>query len=152
MRFGLLGPLQVTVEDEPLPLGQPRQRAILGRLLVDANRVVPVERLVDDVWGDGRPNRSAGSAHAYISNLRRILEPGRQSRGAATVLVSEAPGYVLRARPEAVDALWFEHLAAEGHGLSDTDPQRALAAFDAALGLWRGPVLDDFADEPWRAG
>ena len=104
MRFGLLGPLQVTADDGPLPLGQPRQRAILARLLVDANRVVPVDRLVDDVWGDGRPNRSAGSAHAYISNLRRILEPNRQARGAATVLVSEAPGYVLRARAEDVDA------------------------------------------------
>ena len=152
MRFDLLGPLRVLGDDGPLPLGQPRQRAILARLLIDAEHVVPVDRLVEDVWGDHPPARPAGALHAYISNLRQVLEPGRAVRAPATVIVSEAPGYVLRVGPHEVDALVFEQLVADGQRCAQHDSAAALASFDAALALWRGPVLDDFSDEPWRTG
>jgi len=154
VRFGVLGSVEVWDDDgRPLDLGRRKQRALLAMLAVDANRAVSLDSLIDRLWGDEAPARAMGSLHAYISNLRRLLEPDRPARAPATVLVSKAPGYLLVADPDNVDALRFEARAAAGRErLAAGDPAGALASLDEALGLWRGPALADFAYEPFAAG
>ena len=150
MRFGLLGPLVATGDDGvAIDLGRPRQRAVLALLVLNVNMVVSAERLIDDIWGDEPPTRPAGALHTYVSNLRRALEPQRLPRAAAAVLVSQSPGYVLRAEIDDVDSIRFERLASEGHRLAGTEPAAAVAVLDAALAEWRGAVLAEFAGETW---
>ena len=73
--FRLLGPLEAQAGDRALPLGGPKQRAVLALLLLRANEVVPLERLIDEVWGDDPPASAAHALEAYVSRLRALLEP-----------------------------------------------------------------------------
>jgi DNA-binding SARP family transcriptional activator len=153
VKFRILGPLEV-VDDSgrQVDLGRPKQRAVLAVLLISANRVVPLERLVDLLWGDDVPSRATGAIQAYISNLRRALEPQRTARGPASVLVTQAPGYRLRVDNGDLDATVFEDLAARGHrDLVDGRPHDAHQLLVDALGMWRGAALAEFATEPFAA-
>ena len=112
VRVRVLGALEATVHvdgrDVVADLGGPRQRAVLALLLVGRGEVVSVDRLVEDLWNSEPPPRAIGALQAYVSHLRRALEPGRQPRTPATVLVSEPPGYAVRLPVDAVDAWRFE--------------------------------------------
>jgi DNA-binding SARP family transcriptional activator/tetratricopeptide (TPR) repeat protein len=150
MQFSVLGTLEVQRDGEVCDLGAPKQRALLARLLLDVNRPVSVDRLIDDLWGGAPPGRATASLQAYVSNLRRILEPDRPARSAASVLVTQPPGYALRVAPDTIDAVRFRDLAAAAADELDAgEPDRAHATADAALSLWRGPALADVADEPF---
>ncbi|MGH9157255.1 MAG: BTAD domain-containing putative transcriptional regulator [Acidimicrobiales bacterium] len=152
MQFGILGPLEVRSGGVLVDVGRPKQRAVLAALLIEANRVVAVDSLVERLWGDGAPARAVDSLQVYISGLRRALEPGRAAGTASTVLVTRAPGYVLCVEPGALDATRFEALASEGHRLlAGGRPQAALGVLDEALALWRGPALAEFAFEPFAS-
>ncbi|MEA2704834.1 MAG: hypothetical protein QOD63_2779, partial [Actinomycetota bacterium] len=131
-----------------IDLGRPKQRAVLAVLLLSPNRVVSLDRLIELLWGDEAPARAAGALQAYISNLRRALEPARVARTPAQVLVTQPPGYLLRVQPDDVDAARFEALAEVGRvHLHDGRPRAARRALTEALGLWRGPALAEFAFE-----
>ena len=151
--MGILGPLEVTDDGgRRLDLGAPRQQAVFAILVVHLNRVVSIDRLIDELWGEAPPSAATASLQAYVSNLRRVLEPGRKPRTPATVLVSEPPGYALRVPADGLDAARFERLAAEGRSaLVAGDATTALAVLDAALELWRGEALADFAYEAFAA-
>jgi DNA-binding SARP family transcriptional activator len=151
MQFGVLGALEVRDERVLVALGKPQQRSVLAMLVLHANRVVSLERIVDDLWEGDPPARAAGTVHACVSTLRRVLEPDRTARAPANVLVSQAPGYLLRVEPDDIDAVRFERLAADGGALIAADPELAVVTFDAALALWRGPALADFAGATWAA-
>ncbi|MET1000607.1 MAG: BTAD domain-containing putative transcriptional regulator, partial [Acidimicrobiia bacterium] len=152
MRYGILGPLEVIDSSgRRVELGTPRQRAVLAILVVHANRVVSLDRLIDELWGDAPPSAATASLQAYISNLRKVLEPTRVARAKATVLVSEPPGYVLRCEPEAVDAVAFELQCTEAQVSLPTDPARARLELEQALARWRGPALADFAYETFAS-
>ncbi len=144
----VLGSFAAEVGGEPVPLGGPRQRGVLALLVAVRGQVVPVDRMVEDLWRGEPPSRALTSLQAYISNLRRLLEPGRPPRTPARLLVSASPGYALRLPPEAVDAWLFERLLAEAR---TADPGAARARLDEALALWRGPAFAEVADEPWAA-
>jgi DNA-binding SARP family transcriptional activator len=147
VRFEILGPLQVLEAEHPLALGRPKQRAVLAILLLDAGRVVSLDRLVEEVWGRQSPPQALASVQAYVSHLRRLLEPQRAPGTPAKVIVNQAPGYRIVVRPEDLDAGRFEALARTGHDLLQCDqPARAAEALEEALRLWRGPVLADFGD------
>ncbi|MFE2278128.1 BTAD domain-containing putative transcriptional regulator [Streptomyces sp. NPDC059454] len=149
VEFGLLGPVAARDFDGvPLPLGAPRHREVLGRLLIARNRVVPVGRLVADLWEDEPPAGAIGALRTFVAGLRRALEPGRPSRQPSRLLVTDGPGYVLRAGREAVDAWRFEDTAARAAG---APPHAAVALWDEALAQWRGPVLADFPAAAWAA-
>ena len=143
----MLGPLVVRGPSGVIDLGPPKQRALLALLLIDANRVVPVDRLVDDLWSGDPPPGALGAIHAYVSVLRRLFEPGRARRAVSTVIESVAPGY--RLRSDWLDATRFTELVDEAVAVLDEDPAVAAATLTEALELWRGPVLAEFADEPW---
>lgn len=147
MEFRILGPLEVAVGGRLLELGRPKQRAVLAILLVHANRTVSLEHLVDELWGEESPAQAVASLQAYVSHLRRLLEPGRGARAPAQVLVSQSPGYRVVVSTGDLDATRFEALADEGRRLLQAG--RADQADDTlgqALALWRGEVLADFPD------
>ncbi|MFG2788416.1 BTAD domain-containing putative transcriptional regulator [Streptomyces sp. NPDC048419] len=147
--FGVLGP--VTAWDcagDALPLKGPRHRAVLARLITARRRVVPLARLVEDLW-DEPGTGSAGAVQTFVADLRRALEPDRPSRAPARLLVTEGPGYALRAAPGAVDAWRFEAAVTDAAKLP---PAQALQQLDAALELWRGPAYAGFAHEDWARG
>ncbi|WP_433553634.1 BTAD domain-containing putative transcriptional regulator [Micromonospora zamorensis] len=147
--FGVLGPVTAVTERGPAPLRGHRQRLVLARLLIAHGRVVPVERLVDDLW-EVATDGAVGAIRTFVADLRRALEPGRPPRQPPRILVTEPPGYVLRAAPDAVDAGQFEAAVGEaGRLLAAGRPAPALATLDGALRLWRGPAYADCANEPW---
>ncbi|RGA07018.1 hypothetical protein DI270_000155 [Microbispora triticiradicis] len=146
--FSVLGALQAIGEDGPIEFGGPRQRSVLGRLLVARGQVVPVGRLISDLWRDQPPPGAAGSIQTYVSHLRRALEPRRTIRTPARLLVTVPPGYALRA--EHVDAWRFEELVRQGsRRLLDGDAAAAVAALEEALALWKGPAYLEFASADW---
>ncbi|GLY86952.1 AfsR/SARP family transcriptional regulator [Actinoallomurus iriomotensis] len=145
----VLGSFAAEAGGEPVPLGGPRQRGVLALLVAARGHVVPVDRMVEDLWRGEPPSRALASLQAYVSNLRRLLEPGRPPRTPARLLVSASPGYALRLPPGAVDAWRFEELLEEARTL--TDPRDTRARLNEALALWRGPAFAEVADEPWAA-
>ncbi|MBM7493558.1 DNA-binding SARP family transcriptional activator [Micromonospora luteifusca] len=147
--FGVLGPVTATTERGPVALKGHRQRLVLARLLIAHGRMVPVDRLVYDLW-EVAPDGAVGAIRTFVADLRRALEPDRPPRQPPRILVTEPPGYVLRAASDAVDAGQFEAAVGEtGRLLAAGRPAPALAALDAALGLWRGPAYADCANEAW---
>ena len=152
MEFRILGPLEVIDGGQRLRLGGVKQRAVLAILLLNPNRMVSVDRLVDELW-DGRPPGSAISTlQTYISHLRDLLEPRRSRGAAAQVLVTQNPGYLLRVGPDDLDAVRFERLIRQGQqALEAGKAPTAAAHLQLALELWRGPALADFADQPFAA-
>jgi DNA-binding SARP family transcriptional activator len=150
LSFGYLGELRAQLDGGPLDLGPRLQRQLLAILLIEAGRVVSVDRLVDLLWGDAAPPAAIASLQAYVSQLRRILEPDRPPRAPARVIVTQDPGYALKVEPEAVDGLRFLEIVAAGRELLDAGmAQEAAERLDDALRLWRGQPLAEFESEPW---
>ncbi len=143
MRFSLLGSLEAFGEDGPVPLGGPKQRIVLAHLVLGANRVVSAEHLIDALWGEELPEDPKSTLQVYVSRLRSALGPD--------AVEAQAPGYVLRADRDEVDALRFEDLlgAARGNGSGARVTDEILAE---ALELWRGPALADLSGEPSLTG
>jgi len=137
----LLGAVEAEHEGSPVPLGGRAQRALLARLLLDANRIVSSDRLVDDLWGEDAPASALKMVHVYVSKLRKVLPDG--------MLVTRAPGYALEIDPEALDLTRFERLREQGRAaLADGQAAAAADRLREALALWRGPALAEF-DEPF---
>ncbi|MFJ6675795.1 BTAD domain-containing putative transcriptional regulator [Actinosynnema sp. NPDC091369] len=139
MRFGVLGPVVAWRGGDAVPVGGVRERYVLGVLLLDADRVVAAERLIGELWV--RPPRSArAQLHNLVSRLR-----GRLGEG---VIVTRPTGYQLSTRDVEVDLVEFRALAEQGRrAAAGGEHGAAEVAFDAALGLWRGPALADVEDE-----
>ena len=135
MEYRVLGPLEVLGEDGPLPLGGAKQRALLALLLLNANRVVARERLIDELWPDDPPETAVTTVQVYVSRLRKLLPEG--------TLLTRAPGYLLRVDPDTVDLGEFEALLAEARG---AEPVRASEFLRDALALWRGRALAEFGE------
>ncbi|MFI8075029.1 BTAD domain-containing putative transcriptional regulator [Streptomyces sp. NPDC086033] len=147
IEFGVLGSVAAWDETgEPIALRGPRHRAVLARLLIARRGVVPVGRLVEDLWAGDPPADAVGTVRTFVAGLRRALEPERPRRTPSRLLVTEGPGYALRAEPAHVDARRFEHTVAAA---SDLPPAQAVPRLTEALELWRGPAYADFAEERW---
>ncbi|MCX2714479.1 BTAD domain-containing putative transcriptional regulator [Mycolicibacterium sp. J2] len=143
--FGVLGPLQVTVDGRPLPLGTPKQRAVLALLVMSRNRPVSADSLVTAAWEQFPPPEPKASLHSYISNLRKLIS-GTGADGRA-VLASAAPGYRLAVGDANCDIGRF--IAAKGAGVQAAAAgqfEQASNHLSTALAQWRGPVLDDLRE------
>ena len=114
------------------------RRATLAALLLEPNRVVAADRLVDVLWGESPPPSARGSLQNHVWRLRRVLGDRLETR---------APGYLLRVEPEDLDLDRFRRLVAEAER---AEPEDAAALLRRALALWRGPVLADLTGEPVR--
>ena len=143
MDINILGPFDVRDRDGReirLPAG--RELSLFALLLVNRGEVVSTDRILEALWGDQPPDTAAKAVQGYVSHLRRVLEPGDRRE----LLVTRAPGYVLRTEGVVVDATRFEQLAGDGRrALDDGSADEAARVFDEALALWRGPALAEFA-------
>ncbi len=147
VRVAVLGPVRAWLDSAPVELGGPRQRSLLARLVLAQGRVVSVDRLIDDLWQGEPPPKALSALQAYVSHLRRVLEPGRERRAPAAVIVSEAPGYCLRLPADAVDAWRFEEQVRQAQ--LDDDPEGRVARLSAVLDGWAGDPYIEVADTRW---
>ena len=143
LRFFLLGPLEARRDGVGVDLGPPKQRAVLALLLLHANRVVPTDRLIDELWGETPPDTARSALQVYVAGLRKALGTGDAT------LRTRSPGYVLELDPGALDVDRFEQLRAEARATADTEQRAAL--LHAALDLWRDEPLGEFDGEPFAA-
>jgi DNA-binding SARP family transcriptional activator len=141
LEFRILGPLEVVGEAGPIPLAGPKQRATLAILLLNANRVVSVERLADDLYSGAAPVTAVTQVQRQISELRKAL-------GSASVIETRSPGYVIRLSAGQLDLDHFQLSAEEaGRALARGEARSAADILREALGLWRGAPLADLAYE-----
>ena len=144
--FGILGPLEVSRSGCMVALGGPRQRAVLAVLVLEANRVVSMDRLAEDIWGGHPPEGWATTLQTYVFHLRRALEPGRARGVAGDVLVTRDRGYLLRVDREHLDAALFQDRFTAGRAALDAGRYaEAAGTLREALDLWRSGVLADLA-------
>jgi DNA-binding SARP family transcriptional activator len=119
---------------------------VLAILLLNANKVVSCDRLINELWGERPPESAAKALQGYVSALRKALDPERERGGASEILVTRPPGYAIELEPEQLDLIRFERLHGEArNALAAADPSRAGATLREALALWRGPPLADLA-------
>ncbi len=145
--FGILGPLEVSRSGCAVPLGGPRQRAVLALLLLEANRVVSMDRLAEDIWDGHPPDGWATTLQTYVFHLRQALEPDRLRGAAGGVLVTRNRGYLLHVDHEDLDAARFQDGFTAGRTALDAGRYgEAAETLRQALGLWRSGVLADLAD------
>jgi WD40 repeat protein/DNA-binding SARP family transcriptional activator len=137
--FRILGPLEVDVGGDTIPLGGPKQRAVLAHLVLRANQLVPAEALIDQIWPEEPPESARNVIQTYVSHLRKALGHDR--------IESHGPGYRLRLDPSELDAARFDALMREARKSLPVDPNVAVATLEDALSLWRGPALADLADQ-----
>lgn len=142
MEFRLLGPVELWSEGTRVELGHARQRCVLAVLLMEARRAVPVETLIDRVWGHEPPDAALSVVYGYVARLRKILRP----HGVAVERTSS--GYVLCVEPEAVDAHRFRELLRTA---AIVGPRAASALLDEALSLCRGVPLSNLSGA-WAQG
>jgi DNA-binding SARP family transcriptional activator len=139
LEFRILGPLEVARDGRPVPLGGPKQRATLAILLLNANRVVSIEKLADDLYAGSAPVTAVTQVQRQVSELRKAL-------GSADAIETRSPGYVLRVGPDELDLHRFEQLASDGRSaLSAGDARTAAEQVAEALALSRGDPLSDLA-------
>jgi DNA-binding SARP family transcriptional activator len=136
LEFRILGPLEVVDGEEVLHLGGQKQRALLALLLLDPNRVVSTDRIVDALWGEQPPRTAATSLQNLVSQLRKLLGP--------ETLATKPPGYELRIAGEQLDLERFRRLVDEVRG---EPPEERSEGLRRALALWRGPPLADLGFE-----
>ena len=137
MDFGLLGDFQASRDGRPVPVGRRHERLALGVLLLFAGEPVSTRRLVTTIWPDP-PANGRGTLHTYIGRLRRALDPF------GVTIRRAGDGYLVEPGGHSTDVRRFRELSSAG--AAETDPVERLRAYDAALGLWRGPVLGDLGD------
>jgi DNA-binding SARP family transcriptional activator len=145
VRFGVLGPFEVSDDNGVVEVGGHQARTLLAALVARAGHVVTADVLVSAIWGNDPPPSAIAALHTLISRLRRRLGEGVAVR-------RQGVGYRLDVDAAGIDWLRFEHLADEGRRLVPDDPARARAVLAEALELWRGPALAEFADRDFAAG
>ncbi len=158
MEVSVLGPIDVSLAGRQVDLGTPKQRALVAALALSRGRPVSVDGIVDLLWEDAAPPGVTATLQAYVSQLRRVIEPDRERRAPATILVTAAPGYALRVPDQGVDAYRFEQLVTTAHQLlrplagGRTSPITAsgliqiAADLERALSLWRGTAYAELGD------
>ncbi len=142
VEFRVLGEVEARVQGRVVDIGHARQRGVLAALLVDANRTVPVDVLLDRVWADQLPQRARNALSGYISRLRRLLS----ATGDVAIARQPGGGYRLSADPMAIDLHRFHHLIELARTAAGED--EAVALFEQAFGLWRGDPFGSL-QTPW---
>ena len=135
MRYRVLGQLEVVGPHGTVQVAAPRQRIVLAMLLLEANHVVPVDRLVDAVWDEGPPFTARGQIQICVSALRRSLSDA----GLPDAIVTQPPGYLFRSAEGELDLHQFDRLVARGRTkVTEGRLTEAAELYGDALALWRG--------------
>jgi SARP family transcriptional regulator, regulator of embCAB operon len=144
VQFGVLGPLQMSIGGALVPLGTPKQRAVLAVLIVNANRPVDIDTLIGAAWNQRPPTGARATLHAYISNLRRLMSSAGVDR---TLLASAPPGYRLTIGQNQYDLGRFRAGKDAGlHAAAAAQFEQASRQMAEALAQWRGRFLEDLRD------
>jgi predicted ATPase/DNA-binding SARP family transcriptional activator len=138
LELEVLGPLGAAINGRPLPLGGPRQRALLAVLLLHANEVISRARLVDALWGDRPPETAANALQVAVHGLRKLLGSDR--------VVTRGTGYLLRVEPGELDLERFTRLCERARA---ERPVAAAQTLREALSLWKGRALADLEGSPF---
>ena len=147
-RFAVLGPVRAWRGDTELPLGPPKQRALLALLLTEAGHPVAVHEIVDALWGQDPPDSAVNVVQRHVGALRRLLEPDLPAGGASRRLVRGSGGYRLDVDPDSLDLLRFRALRQRAEqAVRDGEPPTATGLLIEALALWRGPAASGIAAE-----
>ena len=148
LAYRILGPLEVESPSGLIRLGGPRQRSVLAILLLDANRVVSIDRIADELYGEAPPVSAVTQIHRQISELRALLEPDRAPGAAGGVIETRPPGYRILVAPDGLDLTTFERRAeAADSALAAEGAESAIRLYRHALALWRAEPLADLAFE-----
>jgi DNA-binding SARP family transcriptional activator/tetratricopeptide (TPR) repeat protein len=146
--FKLLGPLEVTAGPDRLDLGGTRQQIVVATLLISANRMVTMDRLLEAIYGEGLPPTSRAQAQISISSLRRMFA----SHSDEEIISTREHGYVIRVGRGQLDSEQFQELVTAARAARDAgQPSQAVASYRDALRLWRGPALDGIDSQLVRA-
>src|ERR1700754_1461651 len=140
VEFRLLGDVEVLADGQRRDTGPARQRCVLVALLIDVNRLVPTDQLIDRVWADDLPHKARNSLAGYLSRLRHL------TAGGDVEIARQPGGYTLTADPMSIDLHCFRRLTTQARG--STDPSEADALFEQALAMWRGIPFPSL-DTPW---
>jgi SARP family transcriptional regulator, regulator of embCAB operon len=142
LEFGVLGPLRLSADAGPLPLGTPKQRAVMAMLVINRNRPVAIDSLITAAWEETPPPGARASLHTYISNLRGLLSTA--ARTPRDILVIAPPGYRLEVAEQHCDIGRFAMETSAGmREAAARRFEQASQHFSAALAQWRGPALED---------
>ncbi|MEU1037787.1 AfsR/SARP family transcriptional regulator [Streptomyces sp. NPDC005907] len=154
MEFRILGPPEIydEVRQRRVRLTSPKQRLLLGALLVRQGTPVATRDLIGELWGHHAPDKAANALQAHVSRLRQQLIDMEPPRASTPRLVARGSGYLLLARPEELDSVQFRSRAERGRRYLDSDPGTACRLLREALSLWRGPALAGSAHGPVCAG
>ncbi|UDM35450.1 response regulator transcription factor EmbR [Mycobacterium ulcerans] len=145
LEFGLLGPLEMTIDGELVPLGTPKQRAVLAMLVINRNRPVGVDSLITALWEEWPPAGARASIHSYVSNLRKLLSGAGVDPRA--MLATAPPGYRLSIPDSTCDlGRFIAEKTAGVHAAAAGKFEQASQHLSRALAQWRGTVLDDLRD------
>jgi len=140
----LLGPVELVIDQRSLDLGGPRQRVVLTMLGLNANRVVPVDQLIDAVWNSSPPSTAKGQIQICISALRKVFTDA----GLPDAIRTRPPGYLLEVAEDGLDSLQFSALVARAREESDAgSAEVAASTLRTALSLWRGSALSGVASD-----
>jgi DNA-binding SARP family transcriptional activator len=137
LQFSILGPIEIRGDSGEIRITAQRERALLALLLLQANRVIATDALIDRLWGEQPPRTASNSLQNAVSHLRRLLGAG--------VVETRAPGYLVRVEPDLLDLARFERLRDRARG---EQPAERAQTLREALALWRGEPLADLAYEP----
>jgi DNA-binding SARP family transcriptional activator len=143
LRIQVLGPMRAWHDDEPIPLGPPAQRTVLGLLVLAGGQPVGLAGLIDGIWGDDPPVSAVNVIQTHVKRLRRVLEPSRAPHSRSELLPYLGDGYRLGVPADQIDILRFRHM------LRLAATSRAVEPLSEALALWQG---QPFADLPQLAG
>ena len=144
MRFRLLGPVEVRAGEDWRGIGAPKWRSVLAALLIHPGQIVSADTLIGELWRDEPPARAANLVSIYVLRLRRLMDDPD-----GHLLVTRAPGYLLRVAGDDTDALLFEAMVRDGRrAFAAGDPEGAARRLTEALGLWHGRPLADVPPTP----
>ncbi|HST19467.1 MAG TPA: BTAD domain-containing putative transcriptional regulator [Gaiellaceae bacterium] len=141
IEFRLLGPVEVSVDGQTVPLGAPKQRALLAELLLHRGETVTRTHLIDALWDEEAPEKATSALQVYVHGLRRAIGKER--------IETHGSGYRIRIDPAELDVERFETLLDQAsRALAGGSPEAAASGLDRALTLWRGPALADLGGQP----
>ena len=146
--FSVLGPISARDgKGHPIELGSPKQKAVLALLLIHAGEPLTPDQLIDGLWGDKPPDSAAATLQAYISNLRKAIEPDRPARAPAKLIVKNGGGYQISLQGARLDSKQFEDALDAAQACAQRDPRRCIEVLEEGLELWSGPAYADFRYE-----
>jgi DNA-binding SARP family transcriptional activator len=151
VRFAVLGPLEISGPTESFSPSAPKIGVLLTALLISADRLVSKDRLVAEIWGDAPPQRATASLHVYLSRLRKFLgSPGDEgAAGNGSALITRGSDYMLRLGDADLDLNDFQEAIRRGRRqLDEGRCEDAVDSFEAALSLYRGPLIEGLGQGP----